>query len=218
MTESLLEEARRNLKLRADGVPARGQEAWVRVLGACVEQDNGCWMYQRHCNRSGYGFVYYKGRMVNAHRVIWLSLNGPIADGLVVCHTCDNPPCCNPSHLWLGTKAENNRDREVKGRSARNLLPGWGSRNGRLKLVDRCRRGHRVSPETIAPRSGRQTCRICEHRSRDLRAGYVEVTPDELEARAFAAGAAITVHPITGWMRLTTADGKFAAASEVVAA
>lgn len=56
------------------------------------------------------------GRQVYAHRYAWVLANGPIAPGLVVCHTCDNPPCINVDHLFIGTQADNVRDMYAKGR------------------------------------------------------------------------------------------------------
>lgn len=64
----------------------------------------------------GYGSLWVNGKRRAAHRVAYEHFIGPIPGGMCVCHTCDNRKCCNPSHLWLGTKADNNRDRDAKGR------------------------------------------------------------------------------------------------------
>jgi hypothetical protein len=69
-----------------------------------------------------------------AHRIAYMLHHGEVPDDLAVCHTCDNPPCCNPAHLWLGTKVENNSDRDRKGRTRNKPLPG--SLNGRAKLTE----------------------------------------------------------------------------------
>ncbi len=65
-----------------------------------------------------------------AHRLSYTLNVGPIPDGQCVLHRCDNPPCVNPTHLFLGTRADNNADREAKGRG----VPSPGERNGRAKL------------------------------------------------------------------------------------
>lgn len=79
--------------------------------------------------KAGYGIFWFDGRMRPAHRVGWELLNGPIPDGLYVCHTCDNPCCQNPRHWFLGTPTDNARDRKTKRRSA------VGERAGRHKLT-----------------------------------------------------------------------------------
>lgn len=74
----------------------------------------GCWLWTGARNR--YGLFRLNGKVRKAHRVAWELTNGPIPDGLNVLHTCDNPPCVRPSHLFLGTQAENVRDMWAKGR------------------------------------------------------------------------------------------------------
>lgn len=88
---------------------------WGRV----TRDGEGCWEWRGLCHPNGYGRVC-NGRLRGdyAHRAAWMLANErTIPDGMCVCHTCDNPPCCNPSHLWLGTQTENIADRQAKGRT-----------------------------------------------------------------------------------------------------
>lgn len=79
--------------------------------------DDECWPWLGHCLPKGYGRLKVQRRRILAHRYAWELTRGPIPEGLFVLHRCDNPPCCNPAHLFLGTKGENNTDRSKKGRS-----------------------------------------------------------------------------------------------------
>jgi hypothetical protein len=77
---------------------------------------NACWPWTRAAMRSGHGV---SSQLLNerlAHRVAYTLACGPIPEGLLACHRCDNPPCCNPAHLFLGTIADNNADMHSKGR------------------------------------------------------------------------------------------------------
>lgn len=77
-----------------------------------------CWPWKGGRNKYGYGSCGYNERVTNASRVAFIMANPEIdVDGLVVCHKCDNPICCNPAHLWLGTHADNLRDCREKGRT-----------------------------------------------------------------------------------------------------
>lgn len=129
---------------------------------------NECWPWTRSKSVGGYGHWSYwedgKCRSTTAHRQAWTLINGPIPKGLQVLHKCDNPPCCNPNHLWLGTHADNMADKVAKGRQSRLGQP----------RKTHCKYGHKFTAETtmLVKVRGRQTrsCIIC-HRRRSLE-GY----------------------------------------------
>jgi HNH endonuclease len=80
---------------------------------------DACWPWIAYRNpKSGYGqMTNGRGVLLLAHRVAWELTNGEIPDGKFVCHSCDNRPCCNPSHLWIGTNRDNILDAIKKGRT-----------------------------------------------------------------------------------------------------
>lgn len=78
--------------------------------------DGGCWEWWGTRLQSNYGVVRYQGRYQLVHRVVYRFFKGKIKDGMLVCHTCDNPPCCNPDHLFQGTHQDNSDDMIAKGR------------------------------------------------------------------------------------------------------
>ncbi len=80
-----------------------------------VRAPDDCWEWTGAKSR-GYGQLSFAGEHWQSHRLVYALLCGPIPVGYEVCHTCDNPLCCNIAHLWLGTHAENIADRDRKGR------------------------------------------------------------------------------------------------------
>lgn len=101
---------------------------WAKVARAGPEN---CWIWTAYRLPDGYGQFRIEGRTVRAHRFSYELSVGPIPNGLCVLHHCDNPPCVNPAHLWIGTQIDNLRDRDAKWRQAR------GRHHGRAKLTEK---------------------------------------------------------------------------------
>jgi hypothetical protein len=96
----------------------------MEIVGDCWE-----WVGARH--EHGYGQFRSRGRTFRAHRTAReLTTREPVPPEMDVLHTCDNPPCCNPSHLYVGTPVDNARDMIARGRDTR------GAKNARAKLTD----------------------------------------------------------------------------------
>jgi hypothetical protein len=109
-----------------------------------------CWLWTAGTS-SGYGaFSLGHRKMVSATRWIWTHTNGPIPAKHSLCHHCDNPPCVNPAHLFVGTTRENFHDMMRKDR--------WANPS---TLKDHCPRGHPYDEQNTYRHQGKRHCRRC---------------------------------------------------------
>jgi len=99
-----------------------------------VDRGVGCWIWQASKHVFGYGQCKFRGTIERAHRIAWILTYGEIPKGLCVMHACDILACVNPSHLRLGTIADNNRDMLRKGRASGGSLKG--EQNPKAKIAD----------------------------------------------------------------------------------
>lgn len=132
---------------------------WEKV--ALPSDKDECWLWTAATDVFGYGRFRMGDRTLQAHRLAWLfsQKEETALDARIIMHSCDVPACCNPAHLMLGTRRDNNADMHLKGRA-------------RHPLKTHCNRGHEYTPENTLITSGGKArfCRIC-HRQR--RAAYL---------------------------------------------
>lgn len=155
---------------------------WVKVDKSAGPDE--CWPWLAGSCSAGYGTFRFNDRENSSNRVAWMLSFGPIPDGLWVLHRCDNPPCCNPRHLFLGTCGDNVRDCIAKGRgnrargerSARYTHPettARGERNGTHTHPERIARGNksgaRLHPETHARGERQGSAKLTESDIRTIR-------------------------------------------------
>ena len=107
-----------------------------------------CWEWKRYTDKDGYGRFRWGSPAENrgTHRIAWELSTSADAGKLCVCHRCDNPRCCNPHHLFIGTQIENNLDRTAKGRGARGEQSNQSDlcEEDVIDIRSRCVRGSRV--------------------------------------------------------------------------
>lgn len=122
-----------------------GERFWEKVN----RSGDDCWEWTAALDSSGYGHFVIDGRHYAASRVAWMLTHGPIADGMLVCHHCDNRVCCRPDHLFLGTAKDNTQDGVRKGR-----ITGPAIRT-------HCKRGHELTEDNVYRYGGKRKCRTC---------------------------------------------------------
>jgi hypothetical protein len=107
-----------------------------------VDAKTGCWMWIGGVESHGYGRMSFNGKRYKAHQLSWILNRGEIPKGMCVCHHCDTPGCVNPDHLFLGTMADNMRDKVAKGRQSHK---GY---NNREEYLEKCRRVAEMKDES----------------------------------------------------------------------
>ncbi len=84
-----------------------------------ISKTPDCWIWNGCRDKDGYGVFSANGVPYRAHRIAWMLVNGSVPDGLILRHSCDNPSCCNPAHLSIGTHADNVADKLSRNRGAK---------------------------------------------------------------------------------------------------
>jgi hypothetical protein len=143
--------------------PEIEQKFWAKVDR---RGDHECWPWTGRRNHKAYGRLRIDGRGRPAQQIAWEVANKmPFPAGKMGCHTCDNPPCCNPAHIWPGTALENQIDCVAKGRRLHLLVPKPARIkrvSGRGRFAEACPAGHSYTPEnTFRDSEGYRRCLIC---------------------------------------------------------
>jgi len=124
-----------------------------------IDHASGCWVWKFSRNNKNYGRKKTKQRNSTlAHRLSYEIFKGRIPEGLIVCHKCDNPPCCNPDHLFVGTFKDNSQDCIAKGRNRA------GEKGVQPEHLKHCKKHSKLTPsqrlEVVRRYSDENECRF----------------------------------------------------------
>lgn len=111
-------------------------KSWKERFWRKVKKGEGCWLWIGGKTSGGYGEIQINGKKCYAHRVSWQLFNREIPRGLYVLHHCDNPPCVNPNHLFIGTQSINILDANNKGRAKPPIMKGEDHACAKLTLME----------------------------------------------------------------------------------
>lgn len=173
--------AGRNRSCKCQGAILRIEHRfWSRVRKT---DGDGCWEWTGTFRTTGYGQFLAAGQQWIAHRYAWKMANGPIPNGMFVCHKCDNPPCVRVSHLFLGTAADNAADMKAKGRSAKGAKNGSHTRPDRRPRGDR--NGSRIDPTRLPRGSAKAIAKVTEADVAEMRRLHAAGVPCSALARRY---------------------------------
>jgi hypothetical protein len=138
---------------------------WSKVK-ADTTSPNGCWLWTGGVDGWGYACIWHQGKSRIASRVAWeLRHANPFPEGMQACHTCDNPRCVRPDHIFPGTNMDNHLDALRKGRLVQ------------LPPRTHCQRGHAMEGDNVAMEGGKRRCRTCRQASERARRARQKSAP-----------------------------------------
>mgnify|MGYP001557851138 CR=1 FL=1 len=124
-----------------------------------IDIDTGCRVWTGDTTYNGYGRVYYEGQLWQVHRLAWTLEHGLIPEGILILHSCDNPPCFEVSHLFSGNQSTNIKDAVSKGRHKSN----WIFAHQYRSLQTHCDKGHiYTNKNTYIMPNGNRRCKECK--------------------------------------------------------